>query len=192
MICNETANCSAEKWLSRTPEALVVNGYREWMHGVVRSDKTHWKQAHNLHIHQLGIERGRAASIALVQLIDTLGKCASCPLRFYPSGSEHLCRDECLYLGMISSVQHGDDDAQKVSVETLACPLKGLRLLAAAANYATHLKSAGIVVTPIPADRLTTTFSVSAKTTTIRNVLSLRLVLSGPNFGTGTSKRLSA
>ena len=34
--------------------------------------------------------------------------CAACPLRSFPFGAHHVCRDECVALGLIAALQHDD------------------------------------------------------------------------------------
>lgn len=87
----------------------------------------------------------------LERLIGNLGACANCPLRFLCQGSKHLCRDECLILGLVSGLQNGDEEAALLSAQFLSSSSQAPELLSAAAEFAMTLKFAGQQLLPIHA-----------------------------------------
>ena len=72
----------------------------------------------------------------MASLIRQLGACATCPLRFYKPGAGHLCRDECLVLGMVSGAQHGDEDLLVQSAKLLTCSDTCIEVIERASAYA--------------------------------------------------------
>ena len=143
--------CPAVRYLRREPENLVVNGYRSWILGLIEKDAAHWEQAWNAHARSLGSDAARIALDGLQELIRTLGACATCPLRFHKPDTGHLCRDECLILGLIAGLQHGDEDAAWQSATGLSCAAKCGQVMAASGTYAFSLKHADRVLLPVPA-----------------------------------------
>ena len=81
----------------------------------------------------------------------TLGRCAHCPLRAFPFGAHHLCREECLTLGLVAANQHGDEQAACLCLSGLACRLKAREVGAAARDFATVLSVLDQELLPIPA-----------------------------------------
>lgn len=146
--------CPAVRYLRREPENLVVNGYRSWILGLIERDAAHWEQAWNAHARSLGSESARIALDGLQELVRTLGVCATCPLRFHKPQTGHLCRDECLILGLIAGLQHGDEDTAWQSASGLSCAAKCSRLVAAGGTYAFSLKHADRVLLPVPANAI--------------------------------------
>lgn len=142
--------CPAADYLARQPERLVVEGYRNWLNGFAQNDSRAWDSVWNLYAAELGISEGRIALDGLAAFVDALGRCASCPLRFFPSKACHLCRDECLVLSLVAALQHGDEDAGRMSAEGLACRTGCTEVTAAAGDYAMRLKMFGQTLLPIP------------------------------------------
>ena len=147
----DTDMCVAVRYLRREPENLVVNGYRNWILGMVEKDVAHWEQVWNSHARSLGPGPARIAIDGLQELVRTLGACATCPLRFHRPDTGHLCRDECLILGLIAGLQHGDEDAAWQSAAGLSCATKCGQVMAASGTYAFSLKHADRVLLPVPA-----------------------------------------
>lgn len=143
--------CPAKGYLERHPEGLTVNGYRNWVAGYMTRKDSHWEQCRHKFISILGKHDGQLAANALGYLVRNLGHCAACPLKCYAPGSGHLNADECMVLGLVASIQHGDDDAMHESVNALSCRTKCSQIIAPAGEYAMILKSAGSLLLPIPA-----------------------------------------
>lgn len=154
--CNHgrTDQCTGAAYLALAPENLLINGYRNWVAGLAGAGPRFCDAARFGHVSRLGAVDGKLAIEALTALIARLGICARCPLRFYKPGSNHVCRDECLLLGLVAGAQHGDDDA----LVTAARLLSGREALAAvidrAGAYAAILLSHNQRLIPVPANIL--------------------------------------
>jgi len=143
-------DCPAAAYLRQPPENLVVNGYRNWIAGMAHSDSRYWDAAWASHAKVLGAIDGQIALDAMASLIRQLGACATCPLRFYKPGAGHLCRDECLVLGMVSGAQHGDEDILVQSARLLTCSDACVEVVEHASAYAAILLGHRQRLTPIP------------------------------------------
>ncbi len=142
--------CPAADYLNRKAERLVVEGYRKCLTACAGSDPSAWDTAYDLYAGELGASEGRVVMDGLGRFVAALGRCATCPLRFFPSEACHLCRDECLVLSLVAALQHGDDDAGRMSAQGLACQTRCTELTAAASDYAMRLKVFGLTLLPIP------------------------------------------
>lgn len=145
--CDE---CPAAAYLRQGPENLVVNGYRNWIAGLVEKDRRYWDVAWQAHAEALGAVEGQIALDALSALIGQLGVCARCPLRFYKPGAGHLCRDECLMLGMIAGAQHGDENTLIAAAKMLSCSNACAEVIDHAGAYAAVLLGQNQRLAPIP------------------------------------------
>jgi len=139
-------------YLARPAEALVVEGFRsafEQIHAQeVRQTPACWQRTP---ANKQGMDQ---AAQALDNLVETLRRCATCPLRCFPAGAPNLCRDECLLLGILASIQHGDDDTLKLCLDALACPFRAPEVASAAGALAITLKALGKTLMPIPASAI--------------------------------------
>lgn len=143
--------CPAKGYLERPPEGLTVNGNRNWAAGFMTKTDRHWEQCRQKFISILGKHDGLLAANALGNFVRSLGYCATCPLKCYAPGSGHLNADECMILGLISAIQHGDEEAMQESVNALSCRSKCAQIISPAGEYAMIMKSAGSLLLPIPA-----------------------------------------
>ena len=143
-------DCPAAAYLRQPPENLVVNGYRNWIAGLAQADQRYWDAAWAAHAKALGAIDGQIALDAMASLIRQLGACATCPLRFYKPGAGHLCRDECLVLGMVSGAQHGDEDLLVQSAKLLTCSDACIEVIERASAYAGILLGHSHRLAPIP------------------------------------------
>jgi hypothetical protein len=143
-------DCPAAAYLRQQPENLVVNGYRNWIAGLAHSDSRYWDAARAAHVRSLGAIDGQIALDAMASLIRQLGACATCPWRFYKPGAGHLCRDECLVLGMVSGAQHGDEDLLVQSARLLTCSDACIEVIDRASAYAAVLLGHSQRLAPIP------------------------------------------
>src|SRR5690606_24546787 len=83
-----------------------------------------WELGVSLYENLLGLEEGGRAMADLSLFMRALRRCANCQLRSFPFGAQHICRDECLALGLIANLQHGDEDTARICVGAMACPLR--------------------------------------------------------------------
>jgi hypothetical protein len=99
----------------------------------------------------LGSSDARVALAELSHFIRTLGRCAHCPLRAFPFGAHHICRDECLTLGIIAANQHEDARAAELCLGALACAPRAREVGEAARDFAAALSGFEQKLLPIPA-----------------------------------------
>ncbi len=143
--------CLAETYLARPAERLVVEGYRTGLSGCVGGDPSGWQVAWTLYRDELGAHGGRIAFDGLIGMIDALGRCARCPLRFFNSDMRHLCRDEGLLLALVAAAQHGDEQTGQIAAQALSCPLRCGELAMSATDYAMRLRMVGRTLLPVSA-----------------------------------------
>ena len=96
-------------YFERPPERLVLEGYRRWLAGYDSGSVTPWEMTQALYEELLGAAEGRRVLAELSHFVRTLRQCAVCPLRSFPFGAHHVCRDECVALGLIAALQHEGD-----------------------------------------------------------------------------------
>ncbi len=123
-------------YFDRPPERLVLEGYRHWVAGIDNNSVVPWELAWNLYVGILGVDRAKPALAELAHFIRIVGRCATCPLMSFPSGAHHLCREECLTLGLISGAQHGDDIVVRKCLHAMTCPARCEPVAMAAGSFA--------------------------------------------------------
>ena len=137
-------------YFERQPEKLVLEGYRRWMAGFDTGSVAPWELTFSLYTGLLGSEHGRRALAELSHFVRTLRSCAACPLRSFPFGAHHVCRDECLTMGLVAALQHDDRDAARACLGAMTCPALGGDLAKAALGFAETLADLDQVLLPIP------------------------------------------
>ena len=145
------SHCPAHRYLQRPPENLTINGYRNWIAGYMTQNQIHWDTCRNKFKKQMGKIDGELACDALGQVVRSLGNCALCPLKCNAPESSHLASDECMLLGLIASIQHGDDEALQACAYTLTCKQNFHKIISPASEYAAFMKACGSLLLPIPA-----------------------------------------
>ena len=70
--------------------------------------------------------------------------------RSFPFGAHHVCRDECVALGLIAALQHDDHGAIATCLSAIACPARSADVAEAAACFADALAGARHYLLPIP------------------------------------------
>jgi hypothetical protein len=146
----EDGDCVGGCYFERPAEKLVLEGYRHWTAGFDTGSVVPWEMAWSLYSDILG---GADARIALAQLscfIRTLGRCVHCPLRAFPFGARHICRDECLTLGLVAANQHRDARSAELCLGGLVCAPRAREVGEAAADFASALSGFGQRLLPIP------------------------------------------
>jgi hypothetical protein len=137
-------------YFERVPEKLVLEGYRRWMAGFETGSVTPWEMTYSLYTGLLGIAEGRRAISDLAHFVRMLRQCAACPLRSFPFGAHHVCRDECLALGLIAGLQHEDDGTIHACLSGMCCAGRGAELRDAGACLADTLVGLQQYLLPIP------------------------------------------
>jgi hypothetical protein len=138
-------------YFARPPERLVLEGYRHWTFSLATGSGEARQRAAGLYRDILG-ERGAAAAVhALSDFTATLGRCASCPLKTFESGSHHVCRDEVLVMGLIAGIQNHDHAAAELCLTELSCATRCDEVAMAAGSFALMLRGLDKTLLPIPA-----------------------------------------
>jgi hypothetical protein len=137
-------------YFERPPERLVLEGYRRWLAGYDSGSVTPWEMTQALYEELLGAAEGRRVLAELSHFVRTLRQCAACPLRSFPFGAHHVCRDECVALGLIAALQHDDHGAIATCLSAIACPARSADVAEAAACFAEALAGARHYLLPIP------------------------------------------
>lgn len=158
---------SGDTYLKRPAEMLVLQGYRQWMMGVITREASYLNDAWNLFAKTLGVKKARTAMDAMTHFVRTLGLCSTCPLKTFEPECDGLCRDECLVLGLISGLQYGDEEAVNFCLSGLSCPNRCDEVAFAAGVFALSLKASGFVLFPLPASVLSQTLDRKMPSTTL-------------------------
>ncbi|MGU3399315.1 hypothetical protein ACLBWS_06160 [Brucellaceae bacterium D45D] len=137
-------------YYERMPEKLVLEGYRRWTAGFETGSIIPWEMTWGLYSELLGPMEAKRAVGELSQFIRVLRHCASCPLRAFPFDSQHVCREECLTLGLISGLHNQDALLLDTCLEAIVCPRCCDDVAAAARNFADTLADFGQTLLPIP------------------------------------------
>ena len=145
-----SSTCEDGCYFARPPEKLVLEGHRRWMAGFDTGSVAPWELTFSLYSDLLGSEQGRRALSDLSHFVRTLRRCASCPLRSFPFDAHHICRDECLTLGLIAAMQHDDSAVAQLCLRSIACPAMCLEAAEAARTFAATLSSLEQTLLPIP------------------------------------------
>ncbi|WP_370321534.1 hypothetical protein [Oricola sp.] len=153
----ERFNCrngNASAYLARPAERLVLEGYRHWTCGFATGDGMSWRSATELYQDILGGHGSATAVQALSDFVSTLGRCATCPLKTFASGSSHICRDEVLVMGLIAGIQNDDEEATALCLSELSCETRCDEVALAAGAFALVLRGLDKHLIPIPASVL--------------------------------------
>lgn len=141
-------------YLVRIPERLVLEGYRHWIAGYDHNSVIPWELAWNLYESILGVDQAKTAVAELSHFIRVVGRCTTCPLKSFPSGAHHLCREECLALGLIAGAQHSDDAVIRKCLEAMTCPARCEAVAMAAGSFALTLRAMNQRLLPIPVNAI--------------------------------------
>lgn len=137
-------------YFERPPEKLVLEGYRRWLAGFESGSVIPWEMTQTLYEELLGAAQGRQVVAELSHFVRTLRRCAACPLKSFPFNAHHVCRDECLALGLIAALQHDDEGAAATCLAAMSCSALSAHLATAAACYADALAGVRHYLLPIP------------------------------------------
>lgn len=154
-IVNDRFDCrtgNSAAYFARPPERLVLEGYRRWTGGAATGDvREGWQSVVELYRDILGDRSSLVAVRTLSDFVSTLGRCATCPLRTFETGSHHICRDEVLVMGLIAGIQNHDDEAARLCLTGLACETRCDEVAMAAGSFALVLRGLNMTLLPIPA-----------------------------------------
>jgi hypothetical protein len=152
-------------YFERAPEKLVLEGYRRWMAGFDTGSVAPWETAWGVYAEVLGPVEARRALAELSFFVRTLRQCAACPLRTFPFGAHHICRDECMTLGLIAALQHGDTPVAEKCLGAITCPAMVQPAGEAASAFAQTLMDFEQHLLPIPLAAIEDVLARSGRTT---------------------------
>ncbi|WP_439273110.1 hypothetical protein [Pseudochrobactrum sp. HB0163] len=137
-------------YFERQAEKLVLEGYRHWTAGFETGSVIPWEMAWTIYTQELGLAKAKRAVTELSHFIRTLHFCAACRLKAFPYGSIHICREECLLMGLVSALQNGDDTTRDACLDLLATGSRVGQIRQAAQDYAQIMAELDQVLLPIP------------------------------------------
>jgi predicted Zn-ribbon and HTH transcriptional regulator len=138
-----------QAYLDRKGERLVVQGFRHWLSGYEFGDVACWEQAWTLFTQETGAVNAGALVSQLHYWVKAIRERAIDPVRCLTCQCRYLCREECLCVGMISALQHGDEESAALCAATLVGE-KADDVIAAARQFAKLLNDNGARLLEVP------------------------------------------
>ena len=138
-----------QTYLDRKGERLVVQGFRHWLSGYEFGDAACWEQAWSLFTEELGAVNAGPMVSHLHDWVKAIREKSAAPIRCLTCQCRYLCREECLCVGMIAALQHGDE----ASAALCAGALVGGRadeVIATARQFAALLMDNGARLLEVP------------------------------------------
>lgn len=152
---SNNSKCHPDCYFEQPAEKLVLQGYRYWTYGWTNFSEPHLAKGWALHTKLIENEsHAREVLDALSLFVKVLDKCASCPLKALPVDTHSVSRDEGLVLGLISSIQNGNDDLAEKCLAHLTCATRCSEVAGVAERYATTLRSLDHKLQPIPSQAI--------------------------------------
>lgn len=108
-----------QTYLDRKGERLVVQGFRHWLSGYEFGDVACWEQAWSLFTEELGAVNAGVLVSHLHDWVKAMREKSAEPIRCLTCQCRYLCREECLCVGMIAALQHGDESSAALCAGTL-------------------------------------------------------------------------
>lgn len=138
-----------QTYLDRKGERLVVQGFRHWLSGYEFGDVACWEQAWSLFTEELGAVNAGVLVSHLHDWVKTMREKSAEPIRCLTCQCRYLCREECLCVGMIAALQHGDEASAALCAGTLIGG-KADEVIATARQFATLLMENGARLLEVP------------------------------------------
>ena len=157
-----------QAYLDRKGERLVVQGFRHWLSGYEFGDVACWEQAWSLFTDELGAVNAGALVSHLHYWVKAIREKAAEPVRCLTCQCRYLCREECLCVGMIAALQHGDE----ASAAQCAGALVGDRadeVIATARQFASLLIENGARLLEVPPHVIVSIVSGEREKSTLLN-----------------------
>lgn len=134
----------------RLPERLVLEGFRHWLAGYSTGDLGHWEEAWNLHAASLGSKSARLVVDRLARFVRTVRDWSICPIKCFPGGCRHICRQECFALAMVAASQNQDLDCLAIAMRLLLDPDGHEEAMLPALAYAEAMRESELLLMPVP------------------------------------------
>ena len=138
-----------QTYLDRKGERLVVQGFRHWLSGYEFGDADCWEQAWSLFTEELGAVNAGAMVSLLHDWVKAMRENSAEPIRCLTCQCRYLCREECLCVGMIAALQHGDEASAALCAGTLVGG-KADEVIATARQFAALLMDNGARLLEVP------------------------------------------
>jgi hypothetical protein len=138
-----------QTYLDRKGERLVVQGFRHWLSGYEFGDTACWEQAWSLFTDELGAVNAGVLVSHLHYWVKAIREKAAEPVRCLTCQCRYLCREECLCVGMIAALQHGDEASAALCAGTLVGG-RADEVIATARQFASLLIENGARLLEVP------------------------------------------
>ena len=138
-----------QTYLDRKGERLVVQGFRHWLSLYEFGDTACWEQAWSLFTYELGAVNAGVLVSHLHYWVKAIREKAAEPVRCLTCQCRYLCREECLCVGMIAALQHGDEASAALCAGTLVGG-KADEVITTARQFASLLIENGACLLEVP------------------------------------------
>lgn len=157
-----------QTYLDRKGERLVVQGFRHWLSGYEFGDTACWEQAWSLFTDELGAVNAGGLVSHLHYWVKAIREKAAEPVRCLTCQCRYLCREECLCVGMIAALQHGDEASAALCAGTLVGG-RADEVIATARQFASLLIENGARLLEVPPHVIVSIVSGERDSTTSLN-----------------------
>ncbi|KYB44754.1 hypothetical protein AB664_19945 [Brucella anthropi] len=165
MRITELNGANSVGYYDRLPEKLVLEAIAAGQPVFETGSIIPWEMTWGLYSELLGPSEAKRAVGELSQFIRVLRHCASCQLRAFPFDSQHVCREECLTLGLISGLQNQDGLLLQTCLEAIACKRRCDDVADAARSFADTLADFGQTLLPIPIHAIDSALNINRRAT---------------------------
>lgn len=157
-----------QTYFDRKGERLVVQGFRHWLSGYEFGDVACWEQAWSLFTEELGAVNAGAMVSHLHDWVKAIREKSAEPIRCLTCQCRYLCREECLCVGMIAALQHGDEASAALCAGTLVGG-KADEVIATARQFAALLMDNGARLLEVPPHVIVSIVSGEREKSTLLN-----------------------
>jgi len=157
-----------QTYLDRKGERLVVQGFRHWLSGYEFGDVACWEQAWSLFTEELGAVNAGVLVSHLHDWVKAMREKPAEPIRCLTCQCRYLCREECLCVGMIAALQHGDEASAALCAGTLVGG-KADEVIATARQFAVLLMDNGAHLLEVPPHVIVSIVSGERESSTLLN-----------------------
>ncbi len=131
-------------------ENFILKAYRIWFQAAHNFDELGLINLFQHFQKHLGPQRGGIAYNSFVNYLSSFSGCAKCPIRYFEMNSPHICREECLFISLLSAVQNGDDSIARKCANSFCNLENHSRVFNSAGEFVFLLRSYGKNLFPVP------------------------------------------
>lgn len=157
-----------QTYLDRKGERLVVQGFRHWLSGYEFGDVACWEQAWSLFTEELGAVSAGVLVSHLHDWVKAMREKSAEPIRCLTCQCRYLCREECLCVGMIAALQHGDEASAALCAGTLVGG-RADEVIATGRQFAALLMDNGARLLEVPPHVIVSIISGERESATLLN-----------------------